>query len=196
LPGASVAIRRRSALWWAPGGTILNTLAQLNPIYVSFNPSETDLVAIQNAKAAGAVRADIFVPGETKAHHEGELTVLDNIVDRQTGTITARATIANDDLTLLPGQYVRVRLAIGERPDALLIPQTALGSGQLGKYVYVVGEGSKVDLRLVELGEAEGDLVSVIKGVSENDQIINGNLQKIGPGMPVLPVTAKPASAL
>jgi multidrug efflux system membrane fusion protein len=173
------------------GGTALNTLVQLNPIYVTFNPSETDLAAIQKAKAAGKVGADIFVPGERQPNHKGELTFLDNNVDHATGTITARATIANDDLALLPGQYVRVRIAVSEQPDALLVPQTALGSSQLGKYVYVVGEGSKVDMRLVELGATQGDLISVTKGVGEHDQIISGNLQKIFPGMPVQPLPAK-----
>jgi multidrug efflux system membrane fusion protein len=173
------------------GGTALNTLVQLNPIYVTFNPSETDLAAIQKAKATGKVGADIFVPGETQPNHKGELTFLDNNVDHATGTITARATIANDDLALLPGQYVRVRIAVSEQPNALLVPQTALGSSQLGKYVYVVGEGSKVDMRLVELGATEGDLISVTKGVGEHDQIISGNLQKIFPGMPVQPLPAK-----
>ena len=92
-----------------------------------------------------------------------------------------------NDLILLPGQYVRVRLAIREEPNALLVPQTALGSSQLGKYVYVVGDDSKAAQRIVSLGPVDGELV-VVKGVSENDQIISGNLQKIGPGAPVKPL--------
>ena len=132
--------------------------------------------------------------GETEAHHKGELTFLDNVVDRATGTITARATIANADFTLLPGQYVRVRLHLKDEPDALLVPQAALGSSQLGKYVYVVGEGNKAEQRLVTLGPTDGDLVAVTKGVNEGDQIITGNLQKIGPGAPVQPLPAKPQS--
>ena len=110
---------------------------------------------------------------------------MENTAARNVTTITARATIANDDLSLLPGQYVNIHLTIGEQPDALMVPQVALGSSQLGKYVYVVGEGSKVDMRLVELGTADGSLISVTKGIKEGDQIISGNLQKIGPGMPV-----------
>ncbi len=100
----------------------------------------------------------------------------------------ARATIANDDLSLLPGQYVRVRLSVRDQPDALMVPQTALGSSQLGKYVYVVGEGNKADQRLVTLGPTDHELIVVNKGISENDQIISGNLQKIGPGAPVQPL--------
>ena len=126
--------------------------------------------------------------GETESHHKGELTFLDNAVDRATGTIVARATIENTDLALLPGQYVRIRLAIREQADALMVPQTALGSNQLGKYVYVVGEGNKADMRLVSLGPTDGALVAITKGVSENDKVISGNLQKIGPGAPVQPL--------
>jgi len=169
-------------------GAALNTLVQLDPIYVTFNPSETDLVEIQKARAAGRIAADILMPGETQAHHRGELTFVDNTVDRSTGTILARATLGNADLSLLPGQYVRIRLAIGTEPDALMVPQTALGSSQLGKYVYVVGDGNKVDQRLVSLGPTDGALVAVMKGVSEGEHVINGNLQKIGPGALVQPV--------
>jgi multidrug efflux system membrane fusion protein len=172
-------------------GTVLNNLVQLDPIYVTFNPSETDLIELQKARAAGKVEADILLPGETQPSHKGELTFIDNMVDRATGTIAARATIGNADFHLLPGQYVRIQLHIREQPDALMAPQVALGSSQLGKYVYVIGEGNKVDKRLVSLGPTDGDLVAIVGGVTEGDQVIVGNLQKIGPGMPVQPVPNK-----
>jgi multidrug efflux system membrane fusion protein len=177
------------------GTTVLNNLVQLDPIYVAFNPSETDLVELNQARAAGKVEADIIMPGETEPSHKGELTFLDNMVDRATGTIVARATIANADFRLLPGQYVRIQLHIREQPDALMAPQIALGSSQLGKYLYVVGEGNKVDKRLVSLGPTDGDLVAITSGVAEGDEIIVGNLQKIGPGMPVQPIPAEKAPA-
>jgi multidrug efflux system membrane fusion protein len=169
------------------GGTALNTLVQISPIYVTFAPSEAELVLIQKAKAEGPVTAEVSVPGDQGPPRKGELTFLDNQVDHTTGTIIARATIANKDMSLLPGQYVNIRLLVGERPNSLMVPQVALGSNQLGKFVYVVDQG-KVGMRLVDLGPTEGPLVSVTKGVVEGDQIISGNLQKIGPGMPVTPV--------
>jgi multidrug efflux system membrane fusion protein len=179
----------------APVGTLigangapLNTLVQLDPIYVTFNPSETDLAAIEKARSAGKVTADVLVPGEKQARFSGELTFIDNAVDRSTGTIVARATIRNADRSLLPGQYVRVRLHIGTEPDALMVPETALGSSQLGKYVYVVGEGNKADQRLVSTGLSHEGLIAIRKGVSEGDRVINGNLQKIGPGALVRPL--------
>jgi membrane fusion protein, multidrug efflux system len=170
------------------GGAPLNTLVQLNPVYVTFNPSESDLAEIQKARAAGKVKAEVLLPGETKASHSGELTFLDNAVDRSTGTILARATIDNSDLSLLPGQYVRIRLTIGIEPDALMVPQAALGSSQLGKYVYVVGKDNKVDQRLVSLGATDGALVMVRSGISGDEKVISGNLQKIGPGAVVQPL--------
>lgn len=175
-------------------GAPLNTLVQLDPIYVTFNPSEVELGAIEQARAAGVVEAQVFTPSDEKPRQRGELTFLDNVIDKSTGTITARATVANADFALLPGQYVRVRLHIKDVPDALLVPQIAVGSSQLGKYVFVVGSDNKAALRLVTLGPTEGDLVSVSGPVAEGDQIITGNLQKIGPGSPVQPLPAKPQS--
>jgi multidrug efflux system membrane fusion protein len=170
------------------GTSVLNTLVQLDPIYVTFNPSETDLVEINKARMTGKVSADIYLPGQSKPSYHGDLSFLDNSIDRSTGTIIARATISNPSHMLLPGQYVRIRLAVGEQPDSLMVPQTAISSSQLGKYVYVVGKGDKVDLRLVSLGPTDGDLISVLKGVSPGDQVISGNLQKIGPGALVKPL--------
>jgi multidrug efflux system membrane fusion protein len=173
----------------ATAGTPLNNLVQLAPIYVSFNPSETELAEIQKARAAGKVEAEVFLRLGAEPRYRGALSFINNAVDRSTGTVMARATIDNTDRTLLPGQYVRVRLRVREEPNVLLVPETALGSSQLGKYVYVVGKGDVVEQRLVSLGPTSGDLVVLSSGVSEGDQVIAGNLQKIFPGAPVKPMT-------
>jgi len=173
-------------------GTALNTLVQLDPIYVTFNPGESDLPRIEKARAAGRLEATVTVPGETGAEYKGTLTFLDNVVDHATGTITARVTVENPKKTLLPGQYVQVRLHIGDQPDALLAPQVALGSSQLGKYLYVVGKDNKVEQRFVSLGPTDGELVAVKGDLPKDTQVIVGNLQKIGPGSPVAPMPLKP----
>ncbi|TPL01127.1 efflux RND transporter periplasmic adaptor subunit [Mesorhizobium sp. B2-4-14] len=175
-------------------GTVLNTLVQLDPIYVTFNPSETDLAQIEEARASGPIEVEVLLPGATEASQKGQLTFIDNTVDHSTGTITARATIGNAKFTLLPGQYVRVRLHVKQQPDALMVPQVALGSSQLGKYLYVVGKGNTVDQRLVSLGPTSGDQIAILSGVAEGDQVITSNLQKIGPGMPISPLPQKPAT--
>jgi multidrug efflux system membrane fusion protein len=174
-------------------GTTLNTVVQLDPIYVTFNPSESDLREIQKAQKSSRLKADVLLPGDIEARYNGDVTFIDNSVDHATGTISTRATIRNADFTLLPGQYVRVRVRIGMQPNATLVPQSALGSSQLGKYVFLVGPDNKAEQRAVSLGGTEGELVAVT-GVSEGEQIITGNLQKIGPGAPVQPLPQKQAS--
>ncbi len=171
----------------------LNTLVQLDPVYITINPSETELAAIEKARSQGKVEAEVTAPGDTSPARKGELTFLDNIIDRATGTIVARVTIDNPDFALRPGQYVRVRLLLRDEPDALMAPMTALGSNQMGKFVYVVGEGDKAEMRPLELGPSDGALISVTKGLSEGDRVIVGNLQKIGPGSPVKALPAPPA---
>jgi len=175
-------------------GAPLNTLVQLDPIYVTFNPAEADLGTIEKVRKSGAVAAEVFVPGEEKRSYKGKITFVDNAVDRMTGTLTARATIANADHGLLPGQYVRIRVHAGENPEALMVPQTAIGSSQLGKYVYVVGDKNIAAQKLVTLGSSDGDLVSVV-GLNDKDVVITGNLQKIGPGSPVQPLASPPPQA-
>jgi multidrug efflux system membrane fusion protein len=175
----------------------LNTIVQLDPIYVTFAPSESDLAEIQKSRSGGQLEAEVLLPGETAVRHRGTLTFIDNAVDSSTGTIAARATIDNKDFSLLPGQYVRVRLRVKDQPDALLVPQVAVGSSQMGKYLYVVGDGNKVERRPVTLGPVEAEHVSVLTGIGMNDKVITGNLQKIGPGALVqpLPQTARQANA-
>jgi membrane fusion protein, multidrug efflux system len=169
------------------GGTVLNTLVQLDPIYVTFNPSETDLAAIDEARKAGPVKAEIFLTGQSQARHKGKLSFLNNVVDQATGTITARALIDNDDYALLPGQYVRIRLHLRDESNALMAPLAALGSSQLGKFLYIVGKDNVVEQRMVTIGATHQGLVAIRAGVAEGDRVIDGNLQKIGPGMPVNP---------
>jgi multidrug efflux system membrane fusion protein len=170
-------------------GTQLNTLVQLDPIYVTFNPSETDLDRLGEYRAK-TIPAEVTIPDQDGKRYEGTLTFLDNTVDRNTGTIVARATIANPDHSLLPGEFVHVRLHVDDRPGTLLVPQAALGSSQLGKYVYVADNG-RAQQRMVSIGATYGDRVVITKGVSVDDAVIVGNLQKIAPGAPVRPIAGQ-----
>lgn len=170
--------------------TVLNTLVQIDPIYATFAPPDTDLPQIGARVAQGPIPADVTVPSDTGRHYQGQLTFLDNSVGATTGTISAHATVDNPDHSLLPGQFVRVRLHIGDQPNTLLVPQVAVGSSQLGKYLYLLGAGDKVEQRYVTLGNDYGEMVAVTKGVSQGQSVITGNLLKISPGMAVKPVEA------
>lgn len=176
-------------------GTQINTLVQLDPIYATFAPPDTDLPEIQKYHAKGPLAADVIVGNETRPQYHGKLTFLDNSVGRSTGTITMRATIENPDRSLLPGQFIRVRLHITDQPDVLLAPQVAVGSSQLGTYVYIVGQGDKIERHFVTTGADYGPMVAISKGVAAGKSVVVGNLLKIGPGMAVKPVPVKPARA-
>jgi len=131
------------------------------------------------------------VANDPEQRFNGTLSFLDNVVDRGTGTITARATISNPDRTLLPGEFVHVRVHIADQPGALLVPQVALGSGQLGRFLYVVGKDGKAEQRIVSPGANQGGLIIIDKGVAAGDQIIVGDLQKISAGVLVRPEPSK-----
>jgi len=179
------------------GQTVLNTLVQLDPVYVAFNPAEKELSAIKVALQKGEVTAEITLPGQQGGKpYAGKLTFIDNRLDASTGTVAARATIANAAFDLLPGQYVHLRLSVGSQPDVLMAPQVALGSSQLGKYVFVIGKEGTVEQRMVEVGRTDGPDIAILSGLTENDLVISGNLQKIWPGVPVqaLPEKEKLAS--
>jgi multidrug efflux system membrane fusion protein len=168
-------------------GTQLNTLVELDPIYATFNPAESELAAITKSRSKGPVPIEVQVANDPAQRFSGTLSFLDNVVDRGTGTITARATISNPDRTLLPGEFVHVRVHIADQPGALLVPQVALGSSQLGRFVYVIAKDGKAEQRIVSPGANQGDLVVIDKGVAAGDQIIVGDLQKIAAGAPVQP---------
>jgi len=172
-------------------GTQFNTLVELDPIYATFNPSETELAAITKARLKGPIQVDVQTSDGAQPKFRGTLSFLDNAVDRSTGTITARATISNPDHTLLPGEFVHLHVHITDQPDALLVPQIALGSSQLGRFVYIVGKDGRAEQTIVSAGASYGSLIVIDKGVKDGDRVIVGNLQKLAAGAPVQPVPAK-----
>jgi membrane fusion protein, multidrug efflux system len=174
-------------------GTQLNTFVQLDPVYVTFNPSETDLSQLGSYQIGKTIPAEVTMPDAGAKRYEGTLTFLNNTVDRSTGTIVARATIANPDHSLLPGQFVHVRLHVADQPSTVLVPQVALGSNQLGKFVYVADNGKAVH-RSVSIGAAYGALVVITRGVTAGEAVIVGDLQKITPDASVRPVPRQPPS--
>ena len=167
-------------------GATLNTLVQLDPIYVSFNPAEPNLVAIVREQARAPIQTSVAV-GDGGLNHTGSLSFIDNQVSQSTGTILVRATIANPDHDLLPGQYATARLHLGDLQGALLVPQEAVGASQIGRTILVVVPGDKVEQRIVTLGDNYGENVVAVTGLKAGDRVITGQLQKLKPGMLVRP---------
>jgi len=167
-------------------GATLNTLVQLDPIYVSFNPAEVNLPAITHQQERAPIETAVSENGG-KPTHTGTVTFIDNQISQSTGTILLRATISNQDHALLPGQYVTATLHLGDLQNAVLVPQSAVGSTQIGRTLMIVGEGNKVEQRLVKLGDSNGDMIVVTDGLKPGERVITGQLQKIKPGALVQP---------
>jgi len=170
-------------------GATLNTLVQLDPIYVSFNPAEVNLPAITHEQKRSPIETAVSETGG-KPTHVGTLTFIDNQVSQTTGTILLRATISNPDHALLPGQYVVATLHLGDLQGAVLVPQSAVGATQIGRTLMIVGDGDKVEQRIVKLGDNSGDMVIVTDGLKPGERVITGQLQKIRPGNVVQPEVA------
>ena len=156
----------------------LVVINQIQPIYVSFSLPEKDLPAIKKHQNERKLKAEAFIPGLKAAPPAGELTFINNTVDTSTGTILLKATFANSDRRLWPGQFVNVALTLGIQPGAVVIPSQAVQSGQSGSYVFVIKNDRTAEMRMVEAGSAaNGDLV-IEKGIQAGETVVtDGQLQ-------------------
>jgi RND family efflux transporter MFP subunit len=184
--------------------TQLATIVQLQPIYVNFNVSEQDVIRIrENIRKRGLTPQDLKkVPIEVGLQteqgypHKGTLDYAAPQIDASTGTLPARGILENPDRALLPGNFVRVRVPIGGVLDnALLVPETALGTDQGGRYLLVVGKDDVVEQRKVEVGPPEGTQRVIMKGLNAGDRVIVEGLLRAIPGQKVEPQTANAAAA-
>jgi RND family efflux transporter MFP subunit len=176
----------------ANGPTVLATIVQLDPIYVDFNPSEADVLAVRASLAQhGQTVANIIglpvsvaLATDTDYPHQGKLDYVAPVVNPSTGTLAARAVLANSDQALLPGYFVRLRIP-SQTASALLVPDVALGSDQSGRYVLVVGADSVVEQRSVQVGQQLGSQRVITKGLTATDRVIVGGIMLAVPGQKV-----------
>jgi RND family efflux transporter MFP subunit len=178
--------------------TVLATIVQLDPIYVNFSINERDVLKIRaEIRARGLTQEDLNkVPVEIGLQteegypHTGRLDYRSPTIDSTTGTLTVRAVFDNPNVVLLPGFFVRVRIPLGAPKDALMVPESALGSDQSGRYLLVVDKDNVVQQRPVELGQREGTLRVIEKGLAADDRVIVSGLLRAIPGQKVEPTTA------
>jgi len=192
------------ALVNSASATLLTKIEQLDPIYVNFARSSSDLLAIRREIASGAlevpelnrVAARLVLEDGSVYGPVGHLNFFDLSIDEATGTTALRAEFPNPELALLPGQFVRVRIEAGVRPDGLLLPQRAVTVAPQGATVMVVGADGVVESRPVKVGDLMGDSWVILNGLAAGDRVIVDGLQKAQPGKPVRVVTgeAKPAT--
>ncbi len=174
--------------------TVLASFVQLDPIYVYFNPPETELLLIEQHQAKAPLTATVTLPHSTTEEFKGTLTFIGNMADAQTGTILMRATFANPDQRIRPGQFALVRLHIAEDPNALVVPAKAIASMQGQRYVLAVGKDNKLKRRMVSLGSQVGaDGYVVESGLSKGDRVVVSDILTLKVGETVSP-QPEPAS--
>ena len=175
--------------------TLLTTIVSLDPIYVYFDVDEATYLKNNKLWFEGRRPSSRDTPnpvqvaltGETKPSHEGRMDFVDNRLDVSTATLRSRAVIPNHDLSILPGQFGRVRL-IGSSPyEALLIPDTAVATDQSRKIVFVVRDDDTIEARPVMLGPLDEGLRVVREGLRAEDKVIIDGIQRARVGAKVNP---------
>lgn len=186
--------------------TLLTTVEQIDPIYVNFSQAFADLDSLRRAAASGAVRladankasVDLLGSDGKPTGKSGTLDFADAAVDASTGAVSLRAIMPNPDHTLLPGQYVNVRLNAGEIAHAWLVPQQAVQRDSKGSYVYVIGADGHVAQKRIKADTLrDGDWIAT-EGLADGDQIAMNQIQQLGMALaqakPDKPATAKAVS--
>src|ERR1700761_9559161 len=175
--------------------TQLATIVALDPIYVNFNVSEQDVLKVRaEARRRGMSGADLTrlpvqvgLQTEDGYPHQGNLDYASPTINASTGTLVVRGVIPNPDRVLLPGFFVRVRVPVEQEQNAVLVPDTAQGSDQGGRYVLVVNKDNVVEQRRVRPGQLEGTLRVIEEGLKPDDRVGVGGLLRAIPGQKVDP---------
>ena len=183
----------------AASPTQLATIVQLDPIYVTFNVNEQDVLRIRaEAKRRGMTSSELTqlpievgLQTENGFPHKGKLDYAAPTVNQSTGTLAVRGVLPNADRILLPGYYVRVRVPFDQQQDALLVPDIALGSDQGGRYVLAVNADNVVEQRKVQIGQVEGELRVIESGLKPDDRVVIAGLLRAIPGQKVDPQLQK-----
>ena len=168
--------------------SLLTTIIQLSPIWVGFSLSDNELKRFGGyLSEKNVINVTLILPDGTEYDQSGKLNFAARRIDPALGTQQLRATFDNSDQRLLPGQFVRVRIATGEQKGVFLIPQTAVLTSDLGKAVYLVNEKNEAIIQPVVTGKWIGKSWVVTEGLKAGDKVIVDNLIKLRPGILVSP---------
>lgn len=181
------------------GSTVLTSIVSMDPIYIYFDMDEATYLKNNRLWHEGrrpssrdtANPVQIQLSGEARPSRDGAMDFVDNRLDVATGTLRGRAVVSNKDLSILPGQFARVKV-IGSAPyEALLLPDTAITNDQSRKVVFVVGKDDTVEMRPVTLGPLDEGLRVIREGLKKDDRVVVDGLQRARVGAKVTPQAQK-----
>jgi RND family efflux transporter MFP subunit len=185
--------------------TLLATIVSTDPIRFEFTFDEASYLRYERLSNGGndiasrgaGVKVKLKLIDENDFDHEGSMDFVDNVIDRSTGTIRGRAAFANANGVFTPGMFARVRVPASPPYEALLVPDSAIGSEQVKKYLLVVDATDTVRQKYVTLGQLTGDNMRVIKdGIGADDRVIVIGLMQARAGQKVRPqLQGAPAAA-
>ncbi|MCW5691155.1 MAG: efflux RND transporter periplasmic adaptor subunit [Pseudolabrys sp.] len=182
--------------------TLLATIVSTDPIYFEFTFDEASYLRYERNSGKGAdiasrgasVPVGLKLIDEKDFSHDGRMDFVDNVIDRTSGTIRGRAVFANPKGVFTPGMFGRVRVPATSPYEALLVPDTAIGSEQVRKYVLVVDAQNKTVQKYVTLGQLVDGKLRVIKdGLAPDDKVIVNGIARVRPGQAVNPQTEEQA---
>jgi len=180
--------------------TLLTTIALLDPIHCYFDADEQAFLKYARLAQEGKrqssrdVKNPVYVAlGDEKNgfRHKGHMDFVDNRLDPNTGTMRARAIFPNPDRFLTPGLFARLRLPGSGKYEAVLVPDSAIGTDQSEKFVFVVDSNNKVHRQLVEIGPMASGLRIIRKGIDGSERIVLRGLQRVRPGVEVVAAVEK-----
>ena len=200
LVGPTTQTSTNGAATATPAGTTsqtingaMVTIAQIKPIYVSFNVAQDMLDEIKRGQAAAPLTAQAYSP-DGKLLETGKLTLIDNAVNTNTGTVLMQATFANADEALWPGEFVRVQLIVAIRRNVVTVPAQAVMAGPSSSYVYVIGPDGTVHRVDVEVTARHGGTDVISKGLSGDERIVVDGQYRLANGVRVEAAPAAEAS--
>jgi membrane fusion protein, multidrug efflux system len=173
----------------------LVNINQLQPVYISFSAPEQMLPEIRryNAERPLPVLASTVADGASQPITEtGRLSFIDNLVDSSTGTIKLKATFANANHTLWPGQFVQVVMTLRMLDHATVVPSEAIQSGEKGQFAFVVKPDRTVEMRLVSVGQTIDNQIVVQSGISPGETVVTDGQLRLFPGAKIRVVQPVP----
>ena len=184
--------------------TLLATIVSLDPIRFEFTMDEASYLRYerfsQSSKEVtgreGGVKVGLKLLDDKGFDHVGHMDFVDNVIERSSGTIRGRAVFANPTGVLTPGMFGRIRVPGSPTYDALLVPDAAIGTEQIKKFVLVVDKDNTAVARYVTLGQVTADNLRVIKGgLTASDNVVVNGLARVRPGQKVTPQEPGPGGA-